>query len=208
MDKLQSLFSSTYIDRSTWQQLAGSLLIIAAILIAYLFEQHVANFDFYRSAIHGGEYWRLFTGHLFHTNGIHLLLNIAGLALITALHRHFYCVSLYAALIIFSMLFISLYLLVFGDLSHYVGLSGVLHSLFAWGALKDVENNEKTGIFLFLGLWVKVMMEQTQGASDHIATLIDASVAIDAHLSGAIAGTLFFALSYFAHYLKKFNKRV
>lgn len=168
------------------------------MLAAYYFEQYVDHFDFYRSAIHQGEYWRLFTGHLFHTNTAHLWLNLAGLVLITALHRHFYRFFVFSALNLFAMLFISVYLLTMGDLGHYVGLSGVLHSLFAWGALKDIESKEKTGIFLFLGLWIKVIMEQSQGASAHIATLIDATVAIDAHLAGAIAGTLFFAVGFIA----------
>ncbi len=80
------------------------------------------------------------------------------------------------------------------DLEHYVGLSGVLHSLFVWGALKDIANNEKTGFFLFMGIWLKVIYEQIKGPSPEIAELINASVAIDAHLYGAIAGTLYFVL--------------
>lgn len=163
-------------------------------MLAFYFDSQVKHFDFYRLAIYEGEYWRLLTGHLFHTNGTHLLLNLTGLALITALHRHFYQPITFTSLTLFSAIFISGFLILDGDLERYVGLSGLLHSFFAWGALKDIQAKEKTGVFLYLGLWVKILMEQTQGASQQIATLINANVAIDAHLSGAIAGTLFFAL--------------
>ena len=196
------MFSLQRIKCSTWQQLAIPVGLALLALLAFCFDNRINYFDFYRLAISEGEYWRLLTGHLFHTNGTHLLLNLLGLALITALHRHFYQPLPFATLTLFSALFISGFLILIGGLDRYVGLSGLLHSFFAWGALKDMQAKEKTGVFLYLGLWVKVLLEQTQGASEQIASLINANVAIDAHLGGAIAGTLCFALGLIARRLQ------
>ena len=74
----------------------------------------------------------------------------------------------------------------------YVGLSGILHGLFVWGACKDVENREKTGWLLLIGITIKVAAEQFGGDTSDIANLIDASVAIDAHLFGAFSGLVVF----------------
>ncbi|WP_448213414.1 rhombosortase [Colwellia sp. MEBiC06753] len=166
-------------------------------LLTFVFNQFVGVFEYDKTAILAGEYWRLLTGHFFHTNGFHLLLNLAGLTLLTFLHWHFYHTKTYLGLFIFCSLFISIALLEFSELSRYVGLSGVLHGIFAWGALKDILAKEKTGIFLYLGLWVKVVFEQLNDENQALADLIEASVAIDAHLWGALAGTLYFLVVYF-----------
>jgi len=169
-------------------------ILFGLVFISFIFSDYVSFFDYHKTAILNGELWRIFTGHLFHTNGFHVLLNLAGLSLLTLLHRSFYTPRHFILLILCSMLFISISLLLQSDLEHYVGLSGVLHTLFVWGALKDIEHKEKTGILLFLGIWLKVIFEQLNGASEQIATLIDASVAIDAHFSGTLFGTLYFLL--------------
>lgn len=85
------------------------------------------------------------------------------------------------------------------DLMRYVGLSGVLHAFFAWGALQDIKHKEKTGYLLFLGLWAKIIYEQLYGASAEVSAMINATVAVDAHLWGAIAGTLFFVFGQLAN---------
>lgn len=177
------------------QVLPAAIILLIAVL-AYVMENQINVFDYNKTAIVNGELWRIFTGHFFHTNQFHLLLNLAGLTLLTALHHKFYKPAEYFLLFIFSSLFISIALLLSSPLMHYVGLSGVLHGLFAWGALKDIGDNEKTGYLLFAGLWVKVIYEQTYGASKDIASLINASVAIDAHLWGALAGTIYFFLYF------------
>jgi membrane associated rhomboid family serine protease len=55
----------------------------------------------------------------------------------------------------------------------------------------DIKAKDKTGYLLLLGLLVKVAHEQFYGASTDGIDLIDASVAINAHLWGAVGGAIF-----------------
>jgi len=162
-------------------------------VIAYFFDNLLADFFVYhRQLISQGEFWRLFTGHFFHTNGYHLLLNLSALLLLWALHGQFYSLKNYSLLFITSTLVCSAGLYFFSpDIRQYVGLSGVLHGVFVFGAIMDIRQQDKTGYLLFAGVWLKIAHEQFYGASEDVSTLIDASVAIDAHLWGAVGGLLF-----------------
>jgi rhomboid family GlyGly-CTERM serine protease len=173
-----------------------SLLVVTISLlaiVAYLFNGQVEPLFVYQyQLISQGELWRTFTGHFLHTNGIHLLLNLSALILLWALHGHFYTIKSYGVLFITSALICSAGLFYFSPhIQQYVGLSGVLHGIFVFGALMDIRHQDKTGYLLFLGVWLKIAHEQYYGASEQISTLINANVAIDAHLWGAIGGLLF-----------------
>ena len=173
-----------------------SLLVVTIALlaiVAYLFNGQVEPLFVYQyQLISQGELWRTFTGHFLHTNGIHLLLNLSALILLWALHGHFYTIKSYGVLFITSALICSAGLFYFSPhIQQYVGLSGVLHGIFVFGALMDIRHQDKTGYLLFLGVWLKIAHEQYYGASEQISTLINANVAIDAHLWGATGGLLF-----------------
>ena len=43
---------------------------------------------------------------------------------------------------------------------------------------------------MLVGVWLKVVHEQTYGASEEVAKLIAANVAIDAHLFGTVTGSV------------------
>jgi len=168
-------------------------VIIFLSVLAFLFDKQLANFFVYQhQLISQGEFWRVLTGHFFHTNGIHLVLNLSGLVLLWMLHGHFYSLKNYSLLFITSAIICSLGLYYFSpEIHQYVGLSGVLHGIFIFGAMMDIRHKDKTGYFLFVGVWLKVAHEQFYGASDQVSNLIDATVAIDAHLWGAVGGFLF-----------------
>lgn len=183
------------------QQKSPALLLLLATL-AYFFPQALNSLEFNRTAIEQYELWRLFTAHFYHTNLNHLLLNIGGLVLLWLLHGQFYQTKIFLALCFNSALLTSLGLLFFTDMSLYVGLSGILHGIFLWGALRDIQSHEKTGYLLVLGLMAKLIYEQVVGASAEVASLINANVAVDAHLYGAISGLIFF-IGYSWHYSEK-----
>lgn len=185
------------------QQFAPILIIFALALTALIFDYKAASFDYNRTEILNGEWWRVITGHFFHTNTVHFILNTAGLILLASLHHKFYRVSTVFSLLVFSAVFISICLIFTSDLMRYVGLSGVLHAFFAWGALQDIKHKEKTGYLLFVGLWAKVIYEQLYGASAEVSAMINATVAVDAHLWGAIAGTLFFIFGSLVNFKTK-----
>ncbi|TWX71869.1 rhombosortase [Colwellia demingiae] len=168
-------------------------IVAMLAILAYFFNDAISGLFVYQyQLISQGELWRTFTGHFFHTNGIHLLLNLAALALLWALHGHFYNFKSYSLLFITSALICSAGLYFFSpEIRQYVGLSGVLHGIFVFGAIMDIRHKDKTGYLLFVGVWLKIAHEQFYGASEQVSTLINANVAIDAHLWGAVGGLLF-----------------
>jgi rhomboid family GlyGly-CTERM serine protease len=189
----------------SFQHSAVVIFIIFLAIIAFVFEKQLLEPLIYqRSLIAQGELWRIFTGHFFHTNGFHLLLNLSAIALLWSLHGQFYTLKNYSLLWLTSALSTSLGLYFFSpELIRYVGLSGVLHGIFVWGAMMDIKQKDKTGYLLFLGVWLKILHEQVSGPNQDIANLIQANVAIDAHLWGAAGGLLVGLLTFVFVQLKK-----
>lgn len=144
-------------------------------------------FEFNRELIADGQYWRLLTGHFLHTNGWHLLLNVAGLLLLSQLFGQYYS---HAGIIAFSFIncgAVGLLLYFFTpDIFYYVGLSGFLHGLFVIGCLEEISRGIRFGYLLLLGIGAKIIHEQVVGSPAEISELIGASVAVDAHLYGAL----------------------
>ncbi|WP_114325067.1 rhombosortase [Candidatus Colwellia aromaticivorans] len=174
------------------------VLIIALLsVIAFIGEYFIGNsftqtLVYQRELITQGEVWRLFSGHILHTNGYHLLLNLAALFMLWALHGRFYSIKNYTLLFLLCSLTTSVGIYYFEPtLIQYVGLSGVLHGVFVFGALMDINAKDKTGYLLFLGVCLKIAHEQFYGASSDVSNLIEASVAVNAHLWGALGGLLF-----------------
>lgn len=178
------------------EQYLAPLTIFTLALLGYFFDQTLSGFLIYnRDAINNGEYWRIISGHLFHTNLQHFLLNGAALILLWGLHGHYYQIKYYLSSFILIAIICSVGMHLFSpDITLYVGLSGVLHGFFIWGALMDIKHGEKTGYLLFAGVVLKLAHEQIYGASADVESLIDASVAVDAHLYGAIGGMIIFLI--------------
>jgi rhomboid family GlyGly-CTERM serine protease len=180
-------------------QIFGPLVVFALALIALIFDAQISDFLIYnRRLITDGEYWRIISGHLFHSNANHFMLNVAAVALLWALHGQYYNHKNYLMIFLTSAIVCSLGIYWFSmDIELYVGLSGVLHGFFVWGALMDIKHKEKTGYLLLIGVMAKIIHEQIYGASADVEILIGASVATDAHLYGAFGGLLAFIRRYF-----------
>ncbi|MFB0979309.1 MAG: rhombosortase [Alteromonadaceae bacterium] len=177
---------------TTPQQASVPLAILFISLVSLLFDNSLSEFLVYqRSLVIEGEIWRAFSGHFFHTNGFHFLLNAAAVVMLWALHGHFYTIKSYLFVFIVSAVVCSIGIHWFSpDIDQYVGLSGVLHGIFIWGAVEDIKAKERTGYLLLLGVILKIAHEQYYGASEDVADLIGAHVAINAHLWGAIGGVI------------------
>lgn len=135
--------------------------------------------------------WRAFTGHLLHSNNWHLLMNLGALVLILMLHQLYYRLNSFLLLLICGCVGISVLLYWCSpDIKIYVGLSGWLHCLITVGALLDIKHKMQSGWLILLGVVAKVLYEQWQGPDADLASLIQANVAIDAHLYGVICGLL------------------
>ena len=75
-----------------------------------------------------------------------------------------------------------------------MGLSGVLHGLFSYGVAADIGNKDRWGYLLGAGFIIKILYEQIYGAQQSTIDLIGAPVLINAHLYGALAGTVFYVI--------------
>lgn len=170
-------------------QITLPLLVVLLATLALI--TNAESLTFHRDLFSHGEYWRGFTGHFLHTNVNHYVLNSSAVILLWALHGQYYNLLNYSTVFVFSAITTSFGIYIYSpEITQYVGLSGVLHGLFIWGAIKDIQHNDKTGYILLIAVVGKVIHEQISGASESIATLISATVAIDAHLWGMIGGAV------------------
>lgn len=147
--------------------------------------------DWSRTDLLSGQWWRLFSGHLLHSNGAHLAMNVGALWLIFGLHQLHYHWRTLLPLTLGLMLAISLFIGLAADqIDRYVGLSGLLHGLITWGAIKDIQRGWFSGWLLLLAIIAKVCWELTVGASASTSALIEARVAVEAHGFGVLAALL------------------
>ena len=58
----------------------------------------------------------------------------------------------------------------------------------------DIKEKMTSGWLLLVGIAIKVGYEQYNGSSSEVAELIDAKVAVDAHMFGAVGGLIIFLL--------------
>lgn len=141
------------------------------------------------NAIIAGQYWKILTGNLTHTNLYHLGMNVFGLWIICFIFR----AQLHPRpfLLILSGLCVAVgSLLLLTSMQLYVGLSGVLHGLFGFYAMQEYHSGRKSSFYLVIGLALKIVWEQSFGSPTGTEALIHAKVAIDAHLIGAISGII------------------
>lgn len=189
------------------QQITLPLLVILFASIALV--ANTESLTFNRELFSKGEFWRSFTGHFLHTNFNHYLLNVCGVILLWALHGQYYNKLNSPLLFIVSALSTSLGIYLYSpEITDYVGLSGILHGMFIWGAIKDIQHKDNTGYILLFAVVGKVIYEQIAGASESVAALISAHVAIDAHLWGMLGGAVVGIISFInAYCLNKQNKQ-
>lgn len=179
----------------------GALSLLCALLY---FLQLDATLAFRRDEITQGQWWRLLTGNFLHTNLWHLVMNLGGLWVMYLLHGFHFNLKGYLLLILSLSLLEGLGLfLLYPGLHGYVGLSGILHGIFAFGAVQDIRTKYRSGWLLLVGVIAKVTYEQIYGASQDVTALIGARVATESHLIGLCAGLLCALL--FLGYQKRFT---
>ncbi len=164
-----------------------TLSLISFICILAQFSPLADALDWDRQAITQGQWWRIVTGNFTHTNTTHLAMNLIALWLITSIFRPS------ARILWLQLLLLSVFIgigLLWTELYFYVGLSGILHGLFASFALNEALQGRKSSWLLVVGVCSKVIWEQCFGASETTRALIEAPVAIQAHLLGLAGGLL------------------
>ena len=164
----------------------------------------VGSFQFDRHQIEKGNYLSLLTGHLVHLNWNHWGLNMAGLVIVAIFF------SLYGSLLdwLFVLVFTAL-CVSFGlywwhpEVIWYVGLSGVLHGLFVYGAVREIRFYPFSGYVLLLLLTGKLFWEYMNGALPGSEEMTGGRVIVEAHLYGAIAGLAAVFITWPLHLLHK-----
>ncbi len=179
-------------DGPSRQQRLNVIMIAAAIgLLAIIFQclpelwQDTLRYD----RNHPNQLWRFLTGQILHLGWVHLLMNLAGLILITALFMPEWSTRNYLIAFLISGLIMSIGIHLFSPhLIWYVGLSGILHGLLAAGAVYSYRTQRSFAVGLLIVVIAKITWEQISGNSIGTEQLIGGKVAYDAHLFGFIGG--------------------
>jgi rhomboid family GlyGly-CTERM serine protease len=167
------------------------LLVICAICLINQLTSLSDVMTWDKARIISGEWWRILSGNLTHTNMAHALMNLSALGLISVIFRP--SPRLLALLVILLSLLVGTGLML-TELNRYAGLSGTLHGLFIYCALQEALNGHRSSWLLVGAVLAKVSWEQIVGPSQTSVALINAPVAIDAHLFGILAGALLIIL--------------
>lgn len=170
-------------------------LIIAILLISLLsftMQWWQSDFLYIRESVNQGEWWRIITGQLVHTNWPHYILNVGSLILFALL---FY-------ITISTRTFtISLFLLVIsiGTCLHlfeptiywYAGLSGAIYGIYLIGAYTAYLANDKfIAISIAILIIGKAIFDHWYGPIYNNSELIEARVVTESHLYGIASATV------------------
>lgn len=166
------------------------LLIAAASLLLWIGGETVRSaLALDRAAVFRGELWRLWSGHLVHLGGVHLLLNGLGLGLVVALCPEPVPVREWGRrLLVLCAVTSTLLLLWLPHLQWYVGLSGVLHGLFLLALWPSARAGDRLARLCLAILACKLAWEAWNGAPPAEEALIGGRVVTQAHLFGTLAG--------------------
>jgi len=166
------------------------LVILIAVLcigLQALGLDQLLRFD--REALLTGNWWLLLTGNFVHLNWNHLMLNMAGLALIVMLVWSNFNVWEWTIVVLFSSLGVGTGLLLRdSQIEWYVGFSGTLHGLLLAGAIADLRRYPLNAGFLIVAVCLKLLWEQIYGAVPGSESVAGGAVVVNSHLYGAICG--------------------
>tara|TARA_R110002167_G_scaffold366280_1_gene594253 strand:+ start:511 stop:1107 length:597 start_codon:yes stop_codon:yes gene_type:complete len=180
---------------------ARDKVLCAAVFVycLWVLQSYLGALELDRQQVLSGEIWRIWTGHLVHTNSSHFALNIVAAIIIyftfftrIKLGELLLCGFVFAALI--SVALLRLY----PSLGWYNGLSGLLHALVAYFSLRLARDEDKMFWAGLVIIWVKVLVEAIRAQSGYESLVGDMTVITEAHLIGAFFGTVtaFFYMAY------------
>jgi len=162
----------------------------------------VSALQFDRTLIEQGHYWLLMSGHLVHLNWTHWALNMAGVVIVAVFFSLYGSIVDWLIVLLFSAMVVGLGIYWFHpELVWYVGLSGVLHGLFIYGAIREIRFYPFSGYVLLLLLVGKLFWEYMNGALPGSEQMTGGRVLVEAHLYGAIAGLVAVFLTWGLHLL-------
>ncbi len=175
-----------------YQYHSSHFLWLAIFVVSLILQTNwVDSWRFNRQLVEQGQVWLLFTGHIVHLNWSHWALNMAGVAMVAFFFSAHATVKQWLAVIFVSAIVINIGLWWWmPDIRFYVGLSGVLHGLFLYGALREIRFYPVSGYVLTVVLVSKLFWEFFNGALPGSEDMVGGRVLTEAHLFGAMGGTL------------------
>ena len=174
---------------------AVATVAIVAVLLQLGGDTAREALAFSRANLGAGQLWRLATGHFVHLGWTHLVLNLAGLALVSWLVGHAYDWRRWLFIGFVSIAVIDAgFWFLYPELDWYVGLSGLLHGLLAAGLLSGIVARDRESIALAAFVVAKLAWEQIGGPLPGSEATSGGTVIVEAHLYGAIGGLLAAAL--------------
>jgi rhomboid family GlyGly-CTERM serine protease len=167
--------------------------IVVSVLLLGLFllpEAWLFQLTYERAEIAQGHWWRLMSGQFIHLSWGHLGLNIAGIWVMYLLYAEHAPGWRYYAVVALLAIGSNVGMYLFAaEITHYVGFSGVLYGMFAWGAVLDIYRRVKLGWLLLIGIVVKVTWEYLVGPVAVGAASADL-LAVAVHFYGVLAGVI------------------
>jgi len=166
-------------------------VIIALVSLGLQVADLVPQFRYSRSLIEQGHWWLLITGNLVHLGWCHLVLNLAGLAMVWWFFIDDLRAWEWLLVLPISGLFVTLGLYLFDvHLIWYVGLSGLLHGLFVAGGIRLLSKELGFAVVLLGVLAGKLAYEQFFGSLPGTSEMSGGPVVVNSHLYGAIGGVV------------------
>lgn len=162
---------------------------MTSTLLWLLGESTLNALMYHRSGIASGELWRVLSGHIVHSNGWHLLLNLASLLMIGLLFsQHLTRLFWFFVFVLSGLMISACYFWIAPEYEYYVGLSAVLYAVIIIGALLDIKEQPLIAVLILVIVTARVIWQQYSGSMDSLAELIEDRVAIESHLFGICTG--------------------
>ena len=173
---------------ASWNKVLGSAVFVFCLCALQNFS---GELELDRQPVLSGEIWRIWTGHLVHTNMPHLSLNIlATLVIYFAFFTKINLGELLACSFVFTPLLSVALLLIYPGLNWYNGLSGLLHALVAFFSIRLLRDGDMV-FSVGLGIvWIKVLAETIRANLVYQNMIGNMTVITEAHLIGASIGTM------------------
>jgi rhomboid family GlyGly-CTERM serine protease len=154
-------------------------------------------FIYDRFNIYDGEIWRFFTGHFTHHSKSHLLFNLVALLISGSVIERFKRIDL-CWIVIFSSLFISLYLFIFKtDMIFYAGLSGITYGLIFYCGLVGLWNPKYRFLSLIMLFFIimRIFQGYLLGASNSIQLNNQGfEIMHESHIIGCMVVLIYFCI--------------
>jgi rhomboid family GlyGly-CTERM serine protease len=151
-----------------------------------------AQWGLVKARVLEGEVWRLATGHLVNLSHVHTLMNMLGVAFVTATVWSVLTARDFLRAVLISGATVSIgWMILQPPEAMYVGFSSILHGIFAYGALMMLTRGAPgLGALVLAGLSVKIGQELINGAVPGAVETIGGEVSLISHALGTMGGAL------------------